>query len=196
MSTPTETTLPDITTARTIAGGGVPNHVYAGAARTNGRRYVWGAGNPTVRPTGPDRVSCRAINVAAVNLGSLQLWVAIPVVRPGELRMPRGVASLNPQLRSGSLRTRSGNLDPSSIKATYSDATTATFRQAMALVEAAAKPRGEALAFACTSVRRSLRRPGERSRKLTAPSELRLQKVFHSAFDARFRLVDEVCDLG
>jgi hypothetical protein len=136
---PTETAIPDITTAKQVAVGVVPDEVVTGAARTNGSRLLWGAGNPIVVPSGPDRISCRAVNVAAFNLGSLQLWVAVPLVRPDALRLPKGVTELHPQLRSRSLRTRTGNLDPTQVVAEYSDATAAVVFAALA---AASDPAG------------------------------------------------------
>jgi len=127
MEYPTETLVPDITTARALASGDVPGDVTIGAARVAASRhaYVWGAGNATVEPKGPDRISSRAVNVVALNLGELQLWVVMPVIaKPDELRLPRGVIRLHSQVRYGSLRTRRGNVDPTGVTATYSDATT------------------------------------------------------------------------
>lgn len=125
MDKPTQTAIPDITTAKKIAAGSVPDGVVAGAARVNDSSMLWGTGNPTVVPSGPDRISCRAVNVAAFNLGSLQLWVAVPLVAPDSLRLPKGVTRLNHQLRSRSLRPRTSNLDPTQVVAEYSDRTTA-----------------------------------------------------------------------
>jgi hypothetical protein len=118
---PTDAAIPDIRSAQHIADGRVPEFAVAGAARTNNSTYLWGVGNPTVKPSGPDRISCRAVNVAGLNLGPLQLWVAIPIVPPDKLHLPRGVVALHPQLRSRGLRTRSGNLDPTQVVARYSD---------------------------------------------------------------------------
>lgn len=133
---PTETAVPDITTAKKVAAGFVPDEVVAGVARTNDSSVLWGAGNPTVVPSGPDRISCRAVNVAAFNLGSLQLWVAVPFARPDALRLPKGVVELHPQLRSRSLRSRTSNLDPTQVVAEYSDRTTAAI---LAGLEAASR---------------------------------------------------------
>ena len=132
MNEPTEVAVPDITVAKQVAAGIVPDEVVAGAARVNETRVLWGAGNATVHPSGPDRISCRAVNVAAFNLGSLQLWVAIPVVRPDALRLPRSVSILHPNLRSRSLHTRSGDLDPTQVIAEYSDATSTALFAALA----------------------------------------------------------------
>lgn len=74
LETPTETAIPDITTARKLAEGKTPKNVQIGAARTDGDDVLWLVGNPTVLPTGPNRISSRAVNVAALNLGRLQLW--------------------------------------------------------------------------------------------------------------------------
>ena len=125
MDNPTETSIPDVTTARALAAGETPPDVTIGAARVAASRYIWGAGNPTVEPTGPDRITCRAINVVALNLGALQLWVVMPVVaRPDELRLPRGVTRVHPQLRYRSLRGRHADVDPTQVAARYSDGTT------------------------------------------------------------------------
>lgn len=129
IDTPADVIVPDITTARAVREGHVPDHVRAGAARVDTSTFVWGTGNATVLPAGPDRLSPRAVNVTALNLGPVQLWVVLPLVRPDDLRLPGGVAQLSPRLRFGSLRTRTGDLDPSAVTVTYSDAVTrAVFR--------------------------------------------------------------------
>lgn len=124
---PTDASVPDITAARALAEGQTPEGVTIGGARVNGSPYLWGAGNPTVEPTGPDRISCRAINVVALNLGALQLWVVMPiVVQPDELHLPRGVTKLHAHVRYRSLRTRPPNVDPTQVVARFSDTTTAS----------------------------------------------------------------------
>jgi hypothetical protein len=139
MDEPTQTAVPDITAAKQVAAGVVPDGVIAGAARVGVTKVLWGAGNATVEPSGPDRINCRAVNVAAFNLGSLQLWVAVPLVRPDTLRLPRSVSQLNPMLQSRSLRTRTGALDPTEVVAHYSDATSTAFFAALAAVSDAAQ---------------------------------------------------------
>lgn len=142
---PTDASIPDITTARALGAGEVPEDVTIGAARIGGSRYVWGAGNPTVVPAGPDRISCRAINVVALNLGPLQLWVVMPIlVKPDELRLPQGVTRLHPHVRYRSLRSRHPNVDPTQVVAKFSDATTvasfAALDQAKRFAESSGRP--------------------------------------------------------
>ncbi len=76
--------FPDITLALALGRGEGPN-VLVGAAVTKRAGAVWGAGNPTVRPAGPDRISSRAVNVLGLNLGALQLWTALPIISPRRL---------------------------------------------------------------------------------------------------------------
>jgi hypothetical protein len=117
---PTETAIPDITTAKAVRNGGSLDHVTIGVARTTGSPYIWGAGNPTVIPSGPDQTSCRAVNVAAVNLGTLQLWVVIPVLPPERVELPPGVLPLGANLPFGLVRFRPGDdIDPMSVCALY-----------------------------------------------------------------------------
>jgi hypothetical protein len=123
METPTDVAVPDISMAKAVRNGVVPDYVRAGAAKVGSTRYVWGTGNASVSPTGPDLLNSRAVNVAAVNLGRLQLWVAIPIVRPETLILPKGVTRLHPRVAFQSLPTRSGDLNPSLVNATFSRAT-------------------------------------------------------------------------
>ena len=132
MSSPTETAIPDITTAKALAAGVTPDHVHVAAARTNNGRMVWGAGNPTVQAAGPNRMSSRVINVAAFNLGPIQLWAIIPIIPPDHLQLPPGVKRLHANLCSRALQVRSGNLDPTQVYATYSDATAQALSRALA----------------------------------------------------------------
>lgn len=104
--------FPDITTAKAVRNGVVPDHVRGGVAKVGVSRYVWGTGNATISPTGPDLLNSRAVNVTALNLGRLQVWVAIPIVQAARLDLPQGVTLLHPRLRYQSLRTRSGDLNP------------------------------------------------------------------------------------
>ena len=123
METPTDVAVPDITTAKGIRHGVVPAHVRTGAAKVHDSRYVWGTGTATVSPTGPDLLNSRAVNVTALNLGQLQLWVAIPIVKPERLALPRGVTRLHPRVTFQSLPTRTGDLNPSLVSAMFSRAT-------------------------------------------------------------------------
>ena len=123
MEMPTDVAVPDITTAKAVRKGVVPDHVKGGAAKVGDSRYVWGTGNGTVSPTGPDLLNSRAVNVTALNLGQLQLWVAIPIVKPERLDLPRGVTRLHPRVTFQSLPTRTGDLNPSLVNATFSRAT-------------------------------------------------------------------------
>ena len=123
METPTDVAVPDITTAKSVRNGVVPDHVRGGAAKVHNSRYVWGTGNATVSPTGPYLLNSRAVNVTALNLGQLQLWVAIPIVKPERLFLPNGVARLHPRLAFQSLPTRTGDLNPSLVNATFSRTT-------------------------------------------------------------------------
>lgn len=123
METPTDVAVPDISTAKAVRNGVVPDYVLAGAAKVGDSRYVWGTGNATVSLTGRDLLSSRAVNVTALNLGRLQLWVAIPIVKPETLVLPKGVTRLHPRVAFRSLRTRTGELNPSLVNATFSRAT-------------------------------------------------------------------------
>lgn len=124
METPTDVAVPDITTAKAVRNGVVPDNVQGGAAKVAaGSRYVWGTGNATVSPTGPDLLNSRAVNVTALNLGQLQLWVAIPIVKPDRLALPKGVTRLHPRIAFQSLPTRTGEPDPSLVNAYFSPAT-------------------------------------------------------------------------
>lgn len=71
MSTPQETALPDFTTAKLVARGSGLGHVRAGVAVSNNMPLFWAVGNSTVEPPGPGRISCRAVNAAAFNLGPI-----------------------------------------------------------------------------------------------------------------------------
>lgn len=125
--TPTDVAVPDITTAKEIRHGRVPDHVLAGAAKVGSSQYVWGTGNATVSPTGSDLLNSRAVNVTALNLGRLQLWVVVPIVKPDGLVLPKGVTQLHPRLAFQSLPTRTGDLNPSLVNATFSRATSEAF---------------------------------------------------------------------
>ena len=139
MRSPTETAIPDISAARAIADGQLPVLCRAGAARTNGTSLLWGTGNPTVLPKGKGKISGRAVNVTAVNLGTLQMWVALPIIiEPDTLRWPAGVAPLHANLRSGSLRTRVNSIDPTQVTAEYSQSTTEALFAAIAKAQGAA----------------------------------------------------------
>lgn len=130
LANPTNSAVPDITLGRQLANGEVPD-IVVGGARASQMDQVWGAGNASVEPVGHDRISSRAVNVLALNLGELQLWGVLPVIRPDDLRLPSGVQPLSPNSRSRSLRGRRGGLDPSQVTVFFSDATTAAFINAL-----------------------------------------------------------------
>jgi hypothetical protein len=123
METPTDVAVPDISMAKAVRQGVVAEYVRAGAAKVGSTRYVWGTGNATVSPRGPDLLNSRTVNVTALNLGRLQLWVAIPIVKPETLILPKGVTHLHPRVAFRSLRTRTGELNPSLVNATFSRVT-------------------------------------------------------------------------
>lgn len=127
METATDVAVPDITAAKEIRSGSVPDHAVGGAAKAGKSQYVWGTGNATVTPTGPDLLNSRAVNVTALNLGPLQLWVAIPMVRPEKIALPRGVSRLHPRLTFQRLPTRTGDLNPSLVNASFARATSEAF---------------------------------------------------------------------
>jgi hypothetical protein len=61
--------------------------------------------------------------VTALNLGQLQLWIAIPIVKPERLVFPKSVTRLHPRLAFQSLPTRTGDLNPSLVNANFSRST-------------------------------------------------------------------------
>lgn len=119
LNSPLDAAIPDLTAAKKIAAGQLPDHIVVGAARTGPTTYIWGVGNPTVRPFGPEHISSRAVNVAALNLGTLQLWVVIPIIKPIAVRLPRQVTRLNPHVRAARLSTRVERLNPTDVVVTY-----------------------------------------------------------------------------
>jgi hypothetical protein len=122
---PTETAVPDITTAKAVMRGDSLDHVVVGAARTRLANFGWGVGNPTVTPSGPDRISCRMVNVMVLNLPPLQLWTVIPIVRPDRVTLPPNVWRFRENLSFGALPLRSGrDIQPTRVVASYSDRTT------------------------------------------------------------------------
>lgn len=125
----TDAAVPDITIARQLANGEVPD-ILIGGARASRTDQAWGAGNASVEPVGPDRISSRAVNVLALTLGELQLWGVLPVIQPDDVHLPPGVQRLLPNSKSRSLRGRQGGLDPSQVTAFFSDATTEAFMSA------------------------------------------------------------------
>lgn len=103
--TPAEVVIPDIGAAQAAMGNRpIPTHAAFGIARTSPGIHLYGVGNPCVEPSGPNRISSRAANVAAVNLGILQLWAIVALVPPRQIQLPPGVSRLAPRLRSASLR--------------------------------------------------------------------------------------------
>jgi hypothetical protein len=94
---------------------------------------LWGVGNASVDPVGPDRISTRAVNVAALNLGEVQFWVVMPFIPADEIRLPAGVLELRPGLKVSQLAYRAADrLDPTEVIAAYGDEVTAAFQAAMA----------------------------------------------------------------
>jgi hypothetical protein len=69
--------------------------------------------------------------VAALNLGPLQLWTVVPIVKPERVVFPKGVIRLHPRVAFQSLPTRPGELDPSLVRATFSRATSEAFFSAV-----------------------------------------------------------------
>jgi hypothetical protein len=132
-----ESVNPDFTIARLLANGETPN-VTVGAARTVRSTTLWGAGNPSVFPVGPTRISSRSINVLGLNLGELQLWIAIPIFEPDELRLPPGVQQLNSSTKWRTLTSRKSNVDPTQVFAYFSDQTTDLLNAAMGLAQSGA----------------------------------------------------------
>jgi hypothetical protein len=127
MESPTNVAVPDITAAKEIRNGRVPDHVVGGAAKVGRSQYVWGTGNATVLPTGPDLLNARAVNVTALNLGPMQLWVVVPMVRPERIILPQGVTRLHPRLAFRPLPTRTGDLSPSLVNARFTTASSKAF---------------------------------------------------------------------
>lgn len=118
MISPTETMVPDITAAKQLIGGERLEGIAAGAARSSRTNLLWAAGNPSV--VAPARLSSRVVNAAAFNLGPIQLWVAVPLMKPDSLVLPARVASLDETLTFSQLRPGQSTLDLSRIRATYS----------------------------------------------------------------------------
>ncbi len=128
---PESGSFPDATRARQLGEGNVPDGVVGGALAGKGSMTLWGAGNATVEPAGPDRISSRAVNVVALNLGALQLWGVFPFVRPDAVVLPSGVLRLSARSTFRRLRSRRGGLDPALVAVRYSDATTEAFQDAL-----------------------------------------------------------------
>ena len=81
MTNDRESVIPDYTLARSLYRGDTLN-VVVGAARVNRCNTLWGAGNASLEPKGPTRISSRAVNVLALNLGELQLWSLFQLLNP------------------------------------------------------------------------------------------------------------------
>ena len=82
----------------------IPAHAAFGLARISPGVYLYAVGNPSVEPSGPNRISSRAANVVVVNLGTLQLWAIVALLPPRQVQFPPGVSRLGPRLRSARLR--------------------------------------------------------------------------------------------
>lgn len=121
MANPTETIVPDITTAKQLIAGERLEGIAAGAAKSSRTNLLWAVGNPSV--VAAAGLSSRVVNAAAFNLGPIQLWVAVPLMQPDSLVLPARVASLDETLTFSQLRPGQASLDLSRIRATYSAAT-------------------------------------------------------------------------
>ena len=128
LRSPTDVVVPDIGAAQAAMGQRpIPTHAAFAIARTSPGTYLYGVGNPTVEPSGPDRISSRAANVVAVNLGTLQLWAIVALLPPQHIQLPPGVSRLGPRLRYSHLvhvaskprldlaRVRFPDVDPASV---------------------------------------------------------------------------------
>lgn len=62
--------------------------VTVGVARVAKSEYLWGFGNPTVIPKGPQYANARSATVTCLNLRCLQLWVIAPVFSTATVRLP------------------------------------------------------------------------------------------------------------
>lgn len=132
MTSPAETIVPDITTAKQLIAGERLEGVAVGAARSARTNRIWALGNPSV--VAAAGLSSRVVNAAAFNLGPIQLWVAVPLMQPDSLVLPARVASLEETLTFTQLRPGQASLDLSRIRATYS---AATARQIFTAIEEA-----------------------------------------------------------
>ena len=134
MRNPTETAMPDITACRNLGSGQLPATLECGVARANGE-LMWEVGNPTVTCAGQRKLSARAVNAAAFNLGPLQFWVALPVISADRIRMPPGVARLRPDLTYAKLRLGRDPMRLSEIRAHYSKGAVDSFWLAVELAQ-------------------------------------------------------------
>ncbi len=121
MEEPTATAIPDITSARAVADGRIPDLAVVGAARVApSSSIVWSVGNADVQPVGPDAISSRAVNVAVVTLGVLKLWIALPLIKPDRLNLPQDVRPLLPGTQFSELPTNTRGVSPTRVKVWYS----------------------------------------------------------------------------
>lgn len=121
MTSPTETMVPDVTIAKKLIAEERLAGIAAGAAQAAPTNLLWALGNPTI--SGPEGLSSRVVNAAAFNLGPLQMWVAVPLIRPDELTLPPRIDQLTKCLIFSDLRPGQSSLDLSEIRATYSPIT-------------------------------------------------------------------------
>lgn len=131
MTSPTETIVPDITTAKKLMAGERLESVVAGAARSSRTNHLWALGNPSV--VAPAGLSSKVVNAAAFNMGPIQLWAVVPLVKPDDLVLPARIASLDETLTFSRLRPGRSSLDLTRIRATYSPASA---RQIFMAIEA------------------------------------------------------------
>jgi hypothetical protein len=99
--------IPDPTRARLLRLGddSALDSMVIGVGRANDADFAYGFGNPTIRSTAEHPPSARSAGVAAMNLGSLQLWAVVPWIRSGRVQLPAGLTVLNSRTRANQLRT-------------------------------------------------------------------------------------------
>lgn len=89
MTAPGVGAIPDVTAARSVFAGHVPDNVTVAAGRlAEPNAVLWSAGNPNVITADRNQINCRVVNAAALNLGLLQLWVLAPLFKPSRLSLP------------------------------------------------------------------------------------------------------------
>ncbi|MGF1668042.1 MAG: hypothetical protein ACFCVC_17415 [Acidimicrobiia bacterium] len=127
MSAPGVGAVPDVTLARSVFAGQVPDTLIVAAGRLAAPNAVlWCAGNPDVVTADPNRLNCRVVNAIALNLGLLQLWIIAPLFKPSRLVLPEHTALLLPGTRLESLPITGPNLNLGRATAVFDLPTTAT----------------------------------------------------------------------
>lgn len=99
--------IPDPTRARLLRAGddGALHSIVIGAGKASDPDFAYGFGNPTIRSTAQHPPSVRSAGVAAMNLGSLQVWAVVPWIRSGRVQLPPGLTVLNSRTRANQLRS-------------------------------------------------------------------------------------------